>query len=66
MKWKCNLLELLQAKKMKQKELAAAIGATEVSMSRYVNEDRIPKATTAILIAKVLECRVEDLFTVKE
>ena len=66
-KYKCNIGKLLEVKGIKQKELAGAIGTTEVSVSRYVNGERIPKATTSIQIAKVLDCTVEDLYTeVKE
>lgn len=66
MKYRCNIGNMLVAKRIKQRELAEAIGATEVSVSRWVNGDRIPKATTCIQIAKVLDCKVEDLYTVKE
>lgn len=62
-RYKCNIGTLLEAKGLKQKELAAAIGATEVSVSRYVNGERIPKATTCIQIANVLDCTVADLYT---
>lgn len=63
MKYKCNIGKLLEAKGIKQKELAEAIGATEVSVSRWVNGSRVPKATTCIQITKVLDCAFEDLYT---
>ena len=66
MQWKCNIGEKLERKGIKQRELAEAIGATEVSVSRWVNNERIPKATICIQIAKVLDCKVEDLYTAKE
>lgn len=66
MAWKCNIGKRLEIKGIKQRELAKAVGTTEVSVSRWVNGSRVPKATTAIHIAKVLDCKVEDLYTVKE
>lgn len=66
MKYRCNIGKYLESKGIKQRELADAIGTTEVSVSRWVNGDRVPKATTAIQIAKVLDCKVEDLYTEKE
>ena len=66
MEWQCNIGKRLETTGLKQRELAEAIGATEVSVSRWVNGSRVPKATTAIHIAKVLDCKVEDLYVVKE
>ena len=59
---KCKISEYLQKRQLTQRELADAIGSTEVSISRYVNGERIPKATTCIQIAKALDCKVEDLY----
>ena len=59
---KCKISEYLQKRQLTQRELADAIGSTEVSISRYVNGERIPKTTTCILIAKALDCKVEDLY----
>ena len=64
--FKNNIGELLTKKGITQKELAALIGATETSISRYVNGDRIPKGTTCIQIAKVLDCKVEELYTLQK
>lgn len=63
---KCNISEFLNKKGMTQRELADAIGTTEVSISRYVTGERIPKATTCIQIAKVLDCKVEGLYTLQK
>lgn len=65
-KYKCNIGKLLETKGIKQKELAAAIGATEVSVSRWISGFRVPKATDCILIARVLDCAVEDLYSIEE
>lgn len=58
----CKLSMFLNKANMTQRELAKAIGTTEVSVSRYVTGERIPKATTCIQMAKVLGCTVEDLY----
>ena len=62
---KCNISEFLNKKGMTQRELADAIGTTEVSISRYVTGERIPKATTCIHMAKVLGCSAEELYKIK-
>ena len=59
---KSNIGYFLKKKNMTQRELAKKIGTTEVSISRYVNCDRIPKATTCLKIAEVLECEAADLY----
>jgi len=45
---------LLKVRGMTQKELAREIGATDASMSRYCQGQRIPKATTVGKMAKAL------------
>lgn len=62
---KCNISEFLNKKGMTQRELADAIGTTEVSISRYVTGDRIPKVTTCIQMAKVFGCSTEELYEIK-
>ena len=62
---KCNISEFLNKKGMTQRELADAIDTTEVSISRYITGDRIPKATTCIQMAKELGCSVEELYEIK-
>lgn len=44
----------LHSKGITQRELAAKIGVSEVSISRYVNEGRQPMPVTLGQIAKVL------------
>lgn len=50
---------------MTQADLAKQIGATETSISRYINGHRIPNALIAIDIADALNCSVEDLYSLK-
>lgn len=61
---KCNINDFLNKKGITQRELAKKIGTTEVSISRYINCERIPKAITCIQIAKALDCKVEDLYEI--
>lgn len=44
----------LELRNMTQKELADKIGVTEISMSRYVNSTREPRADKVILICRTL------------
>ena len=53
---------LLKLKGMTQSELANKIGVTEVSISRYINMERIPKITTVIDISKALDVDI-SIFT---
>ena len=61
----CKLSMFLNKANMTQRELADAIGTTEVSISRYVTGERIPKVTTCIQMAKVFGCSVEELYEIK-
>lgn len=50
-----RITELLKKRCMTQKELAAIIGVTEASMSRYVKNDRVPKGEVVANIATALQ-----------
>ena len=56
-----RLKELLEDREMTQRELATRIGVTEVTVSRYVSGERIPKAPTVLEIARAVNCPVEVL-----
>lgn len=45
---------LLKKRGMTQRDLAVEIGSTEVSVSRYIKNQRIPKAPVILAIAKAL------------
>lgn len=66
MTWKCNLIELLAERKMTQRKVARATGIMECSISHWANGDRTMNVLSAIKIAKVIGCKVEDLYTIKE
>ena len=49
-----RISNLLTQQGLSQRELADKVGVTEVSMSRYIKGDRIPKGPIIANIAKVL------------
>jgi transcriptional regulator with XRE-family HTH domain len=49
-----RISELLEQRGISQRELADRVGVTEVSMSRYINGGRTPKAPILANIAKEL------------
>ena len=57
-----NIKDILDEKGMSQRELADKVGITEVSLSRYINGNRVPKAPIALNIARVLGVDVNELF----
>lgn len=52
---------LLKENSISQKKLAEKVGITEVSMSRYISGDRVPKGPVVMKIAKELGTTVEYL-----
>ena len=57
-----NLKRIIDENGVQQRWLAEQIGVTEVSMSRYVSGERIPKAPIAIRMADALGVNVKDLY----
>lgn len=57
-----SIKEILEAKGMSQRELADKVGITEVTLSRYINGNRVPKAPIAMCIARALGVDVEEIF----
>jgi transcriptional regulator with XRE-family HTH domain len=56
-----KLAILLKENNMNQKELAEKIGTTEMTVSRYVRNERQPKADVLSKIASVLNTTTDDL-----
>lgn len=56
-----RLTEMLERRGMTQRELADKIDKTEVSVSRYVSGQRVPKATVLLKIAQALNVQVDYL-----
>lgn len=63
---KCLLRYHLAKKRMSQVELAALVNKTEQTISRYVNDQSIMSFETAVNIAAVLDCDMEDLYEIIE
>ena len=61
-----RLKTALEKSGITQTQLADRLGITEVSVSRYVNGTRIPKALIVTKIAKVLNVPLEYLMLGKE
>lgn len=49
-----RITELLQQTKYTQKELANMVGVTEAAMSRYLKDERVPKADVIANLATAL------------
>jgi len=56
-----RITELLQEKKMTQKQLAQASGMTESAVSHYVKGDRVPRGVNLKKIANALGTTTDDL-----
>ena len=56
-----RIAQRLEEMAMSQRDLAEAVGVTEVSMSRYINGKRVPKGPLCAKIAHALGCSVEWL-----
>ena len=52
---------ILAKRGMSQRELAQKINATDVSVSRYINNNRMPKANVLVDIVKALDVSVDEL-----
>lgn len=61
-----KIQEALSAKGMTQKELAARIGVTETTMSRYVSGDREPKPNVLANIATALHTTSDFLLGIED
>lgn len=58
----CHLRELLKARNMTQKELAAASGLTEDIISRIASGERVGTVATALAIMTALQCDLSDIW----
>ena len=56
-----SIKEILEAKGMSQRELADKVGITEVTLSRYINGNRVPKAPVAMCIARALGVDIGEI-----
>lgn len=56
----------LAKSKISQRELAERVGVSHVSINRYANGNRIPKAVSMVKIAKITGVDLEWLLCMKE
>lgn len=56
-----RIKHLLDANHMTQRDLAKITGITEVSLSRYINGDRTPRAVAISNIANALHVSADEL-----
>ena len=56
-----RISDLLNQQGLSQRELAERVGVTEVSMSRYIKGDRVPKGPTIANIATALHTTTDYL-----
>ena len=56
-----RLTALLRERGMSQKELAEATNLTPAAVSRYVNDERAPRAITIAALSKALEVKPTDI-----
>ena len=61
MRWKENVLNLLQQKGWTQKELAKASKINESSVSRYLKSNQEPRVDVLVSFAKALDVSLEYL-----
>ena len=58
-----NLKRALERQGKTQRELAEEIGITDVSVSRYIHGERVPKATMLVKIANALGVTTDQLLS---
>lgn len=63
--FRIHLREALKASGMTQKALAEKTGITEVSISRYLNGQRIPRGPQIVVLAKALNVTCDYLLSLK-
>lgn len=61
-----RISELLEKQRLSQRELATIVGVTEVSMSRYINGERMPKGPVVAKIAEALHTTSDYLLGKEE
>lgn len=60
-----KILNILKYKGISQRELSEKVGCTEVSISRYISGERVPKGTIVVKIANALGVSTDYLLDKK-
>ena len=58
-----RIAEQRKARRMTQEHLARALGVSQPRLSQWESGTIIPRVDIALEIARILDCRVEDLFS---
>jgi len=61
-----NIKRVLERQGKSQRDFAKEVGITEVSLSRYINNVRVPKATVLLKIADALGVTIDQLLQEEE
>ena len=61
MSWEKKVLDLMEQRNIKQKELSRLSGITESSISRYLHSDKRPRLDVVVNIAKALSVETNYL-----
>ena len=56
-----NLIDMMEEKGYSQKDLSYETGLSEMTISRYVNGQSMPKLSALFNLAVVFDCELEDL-----
>lgn len=59
---KPRIKELIVAKDLKQKNVAKELGVTPQQLSNWVKGVSYPRFETAYKLAKLLDCKLDDLY----
>lgn len=59
---RCLLKQLLKKKGLTQRELASRLNVNESQVSEWVNDIKVMTLLTAVNVARVLNCTVEELY----
>ena len=56
-----NLYDMMQERKVTQRELSEMTGLAESTISKYINGTNMPKAASIVNIAIALDCTTDEL-----
>lgn len=61
-----RIAKRLDELKLTQRELAATVGVTDITISRYIHDERMPNAVVIAGIAKALDVTTDYLLGLEE
>lgn len=60
---RCNIRELRKKNNLTQRQIAALMDTDASTVSRWENLKQFPEFKTLFKLAKVLNCKVDDLYS---